>query len=336
MALFRRRVFVLGVIVIFTSCYVCYVMNLSMEVDHQKHNRDYAPPPPPPHKRSNSLPEILRGDAFEEGPFAHETVGDMDASEHMGGDLELSKGGPLLESQPYLSVRSAPSHEDQESTRIGLSSNEFGLSPSSTLSEFSPILFLIVTGSAFHRSRAEAVKQTWGKLACPEYLVFVSDENDEALPAFKVTEADPTNKDKGFTMKGWGESIPKFEFGFDVAIQAAEKARAKGRGIKWYYMAGDDTFVDIPQMIRFLDGYDSNEKHFIAECCTNGQSSTCEYNTPFDASSDIQFYSSCGGGGWIFSQGLIDAMISFSNNANKSPGTLIHETRAPFNTLLSH
>ena len=97
-------------------------------------------------------------------------------------------------------------------------------------------------------------------------------------------------------------------------------------------MAGDDTFVDIPQMIRFLDGYDSNEKHFIAECCTNGQSSTCEYNTPFDASSDIQFYSSCGGGGWIFSQGLIDAMISFSNNANKSPGTLIHETRAPFNT----
>ena len=81
----------------------------------------------PPHQiYSNSLSENLPGDAFEEGPFAHEPVGDMDASEHMGGDLELSKGGPLLESQPYLSVRSAPSHEGQESTRIGLSSNEFG------------------------------------------------------------------------------------------------------------------------------------------------------------------------------------------------------------------
>ena len=65
-------------------------------------------------------------------------------------------------------------------------------------------------------------------MACPECLVFVSDERDEALQAFKVTESDPKNRKIGFTMKGWGESIPKFEFGFDVAIEAAERGERVG------------------------------------------------------------------------------------------------------------
>ena len=34
----------------------------------------------------------------------------------------------------------------------------------------------------------------------------------------------------------------------------------------------------------------------------------------------------------MFSQGLIDSMIAVSKEAEKSPGTLIHETHAPFNT----
>ena len=37
-----------------------------------------------------------------------------------------------------------------------------------------------------------------------------------------------------------------------MAVAAAERAREAGSDVKWYYMAGDDTFVDVPKLSKFL------------------------------------------------------------------------------------
>ncbi|GMH73147.1 hypothetical protein TrLO_g12067 [Triparma laevis f. longispina] len=237
-------------------------------------------------------------------------------------------GVPAVRTSTSVSTSTPAPDSGQAAAQPGTHTR--GSTPASTSSSslHPPIVFFIVTGSPFHESRALYLKETWGTMACPECLVFVSDEATPSLPAYKVTEPqdDPS---AGFTMKGWGDSIPKFEFGFDIAVAAAERAREAGSDVKWYYMAGDDTFVDVPKLSKFLEMRDHNDKLFIAECCTNGQGHTCEYNVDSNGD-DVDFYSSCGGGGWIFSQGLLDDMVRLGKELGKTPGQLIHETHAPF------
>ncbi|GMH78681.1 hypothetical protein TL16_g07901 [Triparma laevis f. inornata] len=163
-------------------------------------------------------------------------------------------GVPAVRTSTSVSTSTPAPDSGQAAAQPGTHTR--GSTPASTSSSslHPPIVFFIVTGSPFHESRALYLKETWGTMACPECLVFVSDEATPSLPAYKVTEPqdDPS---AGFTMKGWGDSIPKFEFGFDIAVAAAERAREAGSDVKWYYMAGDDTFVDVPKLSKFLGGW---------------------------------------------------------------------------------
>ena len=132
--------------------------------------------------------------------------------------------------------------------------------------------------------------------------MFVSDSDTADLPAVSVAQAVLTDAQNdvmadGFSGLGNQASIVKFELGFDVAVSQAAKVREAGGNVEWYYMAGDDTFVDVPRMGEMVRHLDASEAVFMAQCCTNGVN-VCEYNVS-ENGDDVEFYSTCGGGGWL-------------------------------------
>ena len=119
--------------------------------------------------------------------------------------------------------------------------NELKINNTLKLKRNPRILCLVTTQPKHHKTKALAVKETWGKKC--DILYFVSSREDPKLPAIKV-ECEKYDHDhlvcKNFKAIKYG--VPKFKGRFD-----------------WLFKADDDTYVVIENLKHLLSNYDPND-----------------------------------------------------------------------------
>ncbi|XP_045533351.1 beta-1,3-glucosyltransferase isoform X3 [Pieris brassicae] len=100
------------------------------------------------------------------------------------------------------------------------------------------IFFAVKTWSAFHSTRARALKKTWGRHVT--HLHFFSDQNDPSLPA---TNIGLPNSKTGHCMK-------------TIAILKEVVRRVQTMPqIKWIFLADDDTILGVQRLSEVLSCY---------------------------------------------------------------------------------
>ncbi|KAF4531511.1 hypothetical protein B566_EDAN004107 [Ephemera danica] len=107
------------------------------------------------------------------------------------------------------------------------------------------VLCWIMTSGKNHESRAVHVKNTWGRHC--NILLFISDENDEKLPAVKVN-ATSSGRD-GL----WFKTVEGFK-------HVHENYRDK---YDWAMKADDDTFVVVENLREMLLPYSAADPHYF-------------------------------------------------------------------------
>lgn len=115
----------------------------------------------------------------------------------------------------------------------------------------SDVLHTIKTSKSLHVERAEAILLTWFPHATHQQAYFITDHDD--LPFFiktdgqmVVTDCDTTHGRDGLNCK-----------------MAAEVETFLAHRTKWWCHWDDDNYVNVPQLLRLLSGYDWREEWYV-------------------------------------------------------------------------
>jgi hypothetical protein len=150
------------------------------------------------------------------------------------------------------------------------------------------IAFAIFTGLSHYQNRATAVRDTW--ISRTNKYYFISATPYSYLP---VTVVNGTGEDKVSNTK-------KHFYGLKTIYQQQMSLDPKDRQ-KWFYIAGCDTFIVVPHLLKRLDGLDYTQPMLVGsyigrEYCPGKKNTT--YSIPFPS----------GGAGFFFSFTLLEIM----------------------------
>lgn len=156
------------------------------------------------------------------------------------------------------------------------------------------IAFVIFTGLPFYRNRALAMYDTWLSRTTKYY--FLSATPDYYLPVTIVMGA---GEDKL-------SNIKKLFYGLQIIYKQQMLLSPNDRQ-KWFYIAGCDTFIFVPHLLKRLDGYNHTEALLIGsdigiERCPGENNTT--FSIPFPS----------GGAGFFFSFKLLEIMQPHLSN----------------------
>ncbi|KHN73915.1 Glycoprotein-N-acetylgalactosamine 3-beta-galactosyltransferase 1 [Toxocara canis] len=146
------------------------------------------------------------------------------------------------------------------------------------------ILCWIMTGSQYHSSRAQFVKQTWAK-RCDKHM-FMSDEENADLPAINMN----TSTGRHFL---WQKTKRALSYLYEHYYDSYD----------WFLKADDDTYVIVENLRYFLNSMDANSPLYFG-CHIRGLNG-----------SPKQGYMS-GGAGYVLSR---TALKKFVTEAMKDP-----------------
>lgn len=132
------------------------------------------------------------------------------------------------------------------------------------------ILFIVITGQAYHESRLRTLLDTWGRWIPKSNFLLISDKADSSLGTVEAPG----------TSHGYEASQTKW---YHAVLSAAEKLR-RNPAIEWVCVADDDTFLFVPNLLRLLATLDKSKRAYYGEAC-----SLTECSGPCV----------CGGGGWV-------------------------------------
>lgn len=166
------------------------------------------------------------------------------------------------------------------------------LSPS--LSVKHPTIFdfrvMIVTGSVYHRTRADTAMATWGETLPSSVITMISDKPDDAMQ-LPILPIENTN--------GYGNSQRKWIEGWKH-VWNLEPRRS------WYVTVDDDVYLSVPNLLELVSTLDPSRPLMIGHLCEfPNWHATLE--TPKAPLQRV-----CGGGGWLMSRAtveLIEPMI---------------------------
>lgn len=106
-------------------------------------------------------------------------------------------------------------------------------------------MFIIYTGAGFYQTRATAIRDTWLSRVTHKY--FFSSTPYSSLP---ITVIEGAGEDYNSNMK-------KLYKGMQLAYEQHNQTG------KFYFIAGCDTFVNVPHLLKRLDYFDYTESHLI-------------------------------------------------------------------------
>jgi hypothetical protein len=109
----------------------------------------------------------------------------------------------------------------------------------------SDIIFIIYTGAAFYHNRATAVRDTWLSRVTHKY--FFSGTPYRSLPVTVIENAG----------ENYLSNIKKLYLGMQIAY------REHNQTGKFYFLAGCDTFVNVPHLLKRLELYDYQNASII-------------------------------------------------------------------------
>lgn len=156
----------------------------------------------------------------------------------------------------------------------------------------SDVGFIIFTAATFYRTRATAVRDTWLSRVTHKY--FLGGKPYPWLPA-KVIEG--AGDDKLSNMK-------KVFYSLQIIYNEQKNS---SNPHKWYYLAGCDTYVNVPHVLKRLDPYDYRQPFFIGghagrEVCRDGRKQKSKIDFP------------SGGAGFFLSSTLVELLIPHLNH----------------------
>lgn len=115
------------------------------------------------------------------------------------------------------------------------------------------VLYLVVTGAA-KRERANVIQKTIGKhVTAPDRMVFVSDEESDELPMYKVISIPNTTK----PLRAYKMSQLKWVYGVILSYSLTP--------FDWLVFLDDDTFMILYAFKELLSQYDSNNSILIGK-----------------------------------------------------------------------
>ena len=130
------------------------------------------------------------------------------------------------------------------------------------------IYLAVVTGINYHRSRADSIMCTWGKIWHPENLQMYSDNPDarSMIPVIDIHTLPLGPYVKGGIPDGsldHKKSQSKFVLGF---IDTLRRGLARARPVNWFMMGDDDTFIYPHNLVHLINKYDhdSGGLYFLA------------------------------------------------------------------------
>lgn len=148
----------------------------------------------------------------------------------------------------------------------------------------SDIVFLIYTGAKFYHTRATSIRDTWLSRVTHKYYF-----SSTPYPSLPVT-----------VIEGAGESyesnMKKLYQGMQIAYQEHNRTG------KFYFLAGCDTFVNVPHLLKRLDSFDHTKPLVIGgypfgHICVKDKNRTV---------GSIRYPS--GGAGFFLSAGMMEMM----------------------------
>lgn len=153
------------------------------------------------------------------------------------------------------------------------------------------VLFVVITGEAYHPTRLRTLLDTWGRWVPAQNLLIVSDKADSSLGTVEAPG----------TAAGYEASQAKWYF---ATLMAAERLRSRPT-IDWVCVADDDTFLFVPNLLRLLATLNKTKRAYYGEVCS-----------PTDCGGPCV----CGGGGWVAPSSLFMEMATaFSNHGSWPP-----------------
>lgn len=109
----------------------------------------------------------------------------------------------------------------------------------------SDVVFIIYTGAGFYHTRATATRDTWLSRVTHKYFF-----SSTAYPTLPVT-----------VIEGAGENyvsnMQKLYKGMQIAY------REHNQTAKFYYLAGCDTFINVPHILKRLENFDYQKPYVI-------------------------------------------------------------------------
>jgi len=109
----------------------------------------------------------------------------------------------------------------------------------------SDIIFIIYTGAAFYHNRATSIRDTWLSRVTHKYFF-----SSTPYPALPVTVIEGAGED-------YISNLKKLYYGMQIAYREHNKTA------KFYFLAGCDTFVNIPHLLKRLEKFDYQEPLII-------------------------------------------------------------------------
>jgi hypothetical protein len=156
------------------------------------------------------------------------------------------------------------------------------------------IVYMIMTGDPFLRSRCDIIMCTIGLTIHPSRLFFVGEtSSDSRLPIYDVI---PSNTSRPVDRAG---SMQKLAEGLAMISEKINQSKYKNE-IQWIMVMDDDTFVSPPNLELLVSEYDSQRSLMIGQ-------STC----------GVGF---CGGAGYVISKALFNQFPSFIRQCRYSIG----------------
>ena len=156
----------------------------------------------------------------------------------------------------------------------------------------SDIAFLIFTAAIFYNTRATATRDTWLSRVTNKYFLSAT-----PYPWLPLT-----------IIKGAGENrlsnMKKIFYGLQI-IYIQQQSVSEPH--MWYYLAGCDTFVNVPHMLKRLDAYDYTKPFLIG-----GHSGSAVCPDGKDTKTPISYPS--GGAGFFISSKLLELMMPHLSN----------------------
>ncbi len=109
----------------------------------------------------------------------------------------------------------------------------------------SDIVFIIYTGASFYQTRATSIRDTWLSRVTHKY--FFSSTPYSPLPITVIEGAG----------ENYVSNMQKLYKGMQIAY------REHNQTAKFYYLAGCDTFINVPHILKRLENFDYQKPHII-------------------------------------------------------------------------
>ncbi|CAF3636707.1 unnamed protein product [Rotaria sp. Silwood1] len=154
----------------------------------------------------------------------------------------------------------------------------------------SDIIFIIYTSASFYHTRATAVRDTWLSRVTHKY--FFSQTPYPSLPVTVIEGVGET----------YSSNIKKIYYGMQIAYKNHNKTA------KFYFLAGCDTFVNVPHLLKHLESFNYKQPIIIG-----GYPNKHVCYVKRNATNDIISYPS-GGAGFLLSSHTMNLMIPKLNS----------------------